>query len=133
MKQNDTKYHLLYLMLKDADCYFPKEDRKELLDLIKELYKSNQKFINEKDENGKYGIRYKTIHDDSKYSDNHTQFFASKRKRDDVFDDWINERYWDSIFEMELEYPKPTPNLHDVIKVFKEGKNIYDELETKNP
>ena len=33
MKQNDSKYHQLYLMLQDADDYYPKEDRKELLDL----------------------------------------------------------------------------------------------------
>jgi len=128
MKQNDSKYHLLYLMLKEADDYYPKEDRKEMLNLIKELYNDNQKLLNNKDDNGKYGIRYKTIHDDSKWSDNHTQFFRTKQKRDNVFDDWINERYWDAILETELEYRTPSPNVHDIAKIFKEGKNVYDEV-----
>lgn len=128
MKQNDSKYHQLYLMLKDADDYYPKEDRKEMLNLIKELYEDNQELINDKDDDGKYGIRYKTVHDDSKWSDKHTQFFRTKRKRDDVFDDWINERYWDAILETELQYPTPSPNVHDIAKVFKEGENVYDEV-----
>jgi hypothetical protein len=115
-------------MLKEADDYYPKEDRKEMLNLIKELYNDNQKLLNNKDDNGKYGIRYKTIHDDSKWSDNHTQFFRTKQKRDNVFDDWINERYWDAILETELEYRTPSPNVHDIAKIFKEGKNVYDEV-----
>ena len=131
MKQNDSKYHELFLMLKDADDYFPKDERKELLELIKNLYFDNQELLNDKDDNGKYGIRFKTVHDDSCYSDKHTQFFSTKRKRDDVFDDWINERYWDKIFECELQYRTPSPNVHDIVKVFKEGENIYDEIENK--
>ncbi len=128
MKQNDSKYHQLFLMLKDEDDYFPKENRKELLGLIKELYEDNQELLRDKDDDGKYGIRYKTIHDDSSYSDKHTQFFRTKQKRDDVYDDWINKRYWDSILETKLQYPTPSPNVHDIFKVFKEGKNVYDEV-----
>jgi len=64
MKQNDTEYHQLYLMIKDADDYFPKEDIKELLNLIKKLYEDNQELINEKDSEGKYGIRYKNVNKD---------------------------------------------------------------------
>ena len=128
MKQNDSKYHQLYLMLKDVDDYFPKEERKELLDLIKELYQDNQELLNDKDDEGKYGLRYKTVHDDSRYSDKHVQFFTTKQKRDNVFDDWINDRYWDNIFETELEYRTPSPNVHDIVKVFKEGGNVYEEI-----
>lgn len=128
MKQNDTKYHQLFLMLKDADDYYPKKDRKELLELIKELYGDNQELLNDKDDSGKYGIRYKTIHDDSSYSDTYTQFFRTKQKRDDVYDDWINDRRWDSILETELQYPTPSPNIHDIVKIFKEGSNVYDEM-----
>ena len=127
MKQNDTKYHQLYLMLQDADDYYPKEERKELLDLIKELHEDNQALIEEDNDKGKYGIRCKTIHDDSRWSDSHEQFFKTKSKRDDVFDDWINGRCWDEIFETELQYRTPSPNVHEIEKVFKEGRNIYKE------
>jgi len=127
MKQNDSKYHLLQLGLKSADDYFPIEDRKELLDLIKELYNENQSLIEEKDNKGKYGIAYKTVHEDSKWSDKHEQFFAAKSKRDDVYDDWINDRYWDSTFEQELQYRTPSPNVHDIKKVFREGGKTYEE------
>lgn len=128
MKQNDSKYHQLYLMINDADDYFPKEDRKELLSLIKELYYDFQKHDMEKDDDGKYGIKYKTIHDDSFYCDKHVQFFSSKQKRDNVYHDWINDRNWDDIFNIDLQYPTPSPNVHDIIKVFKEGGNIYEEI-----
>jgi hypothetical protein len=128
MKQNDTKYHQLYLMLEDADDYYPKEDRRELLSLIKELYEENQELLNEEDDKGKYGIRCKTIPEDSRYSDTHEQFFQTKSKRDDVYDDWINDRYWDKIFETGLQYRTPSPNIHGIIKVFKEGDKIYEEI-----
>jgi len=127
MKQNDSKYHQLYLGLKDADDYFPKESRKEMLSLIKELYKENQDLLNEDDDKGKYGIRYKTIGELSKWSDTGYQFFRSKSKRDDVYDDWINGRYWDKIFETELQYRTPSPNVHEIVKIFKESGNVYDE------
>ena len=100
MKQNDTKYHQLYLMLNDADDYYPKEDRKELLDLIKELYEENQKLSNNANNKGKYGIKCKTIHDDSSYSDKHEQFFESKKQRDCVYDDWIENRYWNKVLNL---------------------------------
>ena len=127
MKQNDSKYHLLYLGLKNQDDYFPIEDRKELLDLIKDLYNENQSLVKEKDGSGKYGITYKTIHDDSSWSEPHEQFFNTKAKRDDVYDDWVNGRYWDNIFEQYLQYRRPSPNVHDIKKVFKECGNIYEE------
>ena len=128
MKQNDSKYHQLFLMLQEAKDYFPKEDRNELLNLIKELYEDNQMLDKDNDDNGKYGIRYKTIPEDSCWSDKHEQFFSSKQKRDNVFDDWINNRYWDSILDTELQYRTPSPNVYDIVKVFKEGNNIYDEI-----
>ena len=127
MKQNSSKYHLLHLGLKSADDYFPKEDRIELLDLVKNLYNENESLLKEKDDKGKYGIIYKTIHDDSKWSDKHEQFFRTKSKRDDVYDDWINKRYWDNDFEQELQYRTPSPNVHDIKKVFREGDKTYEE------
>lgn len=120
MKQNDTKYHELYLMLQDENIYLPSvEDRNKLLTLIKELYSDNSNLIKKEDDNGKYGIRYKTIGEDSSYSDTKEQFFSSKEKRDKIYDDWVNNCSWDSILNLELEYPTPTPNIHDIVKIFK--------------
>ena len=128
MKQNDSKYHLLYLTLQNEDDWYPKEDRKEVLELIKELYEENGKLVKEKDDEGKYGIRYSTIGCDDSCSTISEQFFFTMKKRDDVYDDWINEGYWDSIFNTELEYPRPSPNLNVIAKVFKEGGKIYEEI-----
>jgi hypothetical protein len=114
-------------MLRDEDDYFPKEDRKELLNLIKDLYNEHIELVENKNDKGKYGIRYKTIHDDSKYSDTSEIFFRLKSIRDKVFDDWQNGLYWDNIFEQELEFRLPSPNFHGAIKIFREGKEIYEE------
>ena len=127
MKQNNTKYHQLYLMLKDADDYYPKEDRKELLDLVKELYEENQELLRKEDYKGRYGITYNTIQEDSRYSDKHEQFFATKQKRDNIYDDWVDGRYWDKIFETDLQYKTPSPNVSEIKKVFKKSGKIYEE------
>lgn len=129
--QNNTKFHELYLILKSADDYFPKEDRKELLKLIKELYESEIDRNELEDENGTYGIAYTTIHDDSSYYDHHTKFFSSKEKRDNVYQDWFKGLYWDNIFECELEYPTPTPNFGNMEKIFKHGDKIFFERDGK--
>jgi hypothetical protein len=128
MKQNNSKYHELFLMLKDADDYFPKEDRVELLNLIKDLHEDWILDNELEDSKGKYGIKYTTIHDDSRYFDHHEQFFSTKEKRDFVYDDWNNGAYWDNIFNQELEYPTPTPNFGNMKKIFKEGGSIYEEI-----
>lgn len=127
MKQNDSRYHKLYLALQEANDYLPAEDKKELLDMIKVLYQDYLDLDEYRDDAGRYGIRYKTIHDDSKYADRHVIFFSSKSKRDKVFEDWKNGFYWDKIFNQQLQYAPPSPNLHDIEKVFKEGGKIYNE------
>ena len=126
-KQNDSNYHYLYLTLKDTDDYFPKEDRKELLKIVKKLYDNHQESESERDEDGTYGLRYKTIHDDSSYYDTYDQFFNSKLKRDCVLDDWDNGLYWDNIFEEELQYRTPSPNYAGAVKIFKHSGKIYEE------
>lgn len=125
MKQNDSKYHQLYLLVKDSKDFICEDDKTDILKTIKELYHEHIEYIN--DSNGKYGIRYTTCHDDSRYQDKHTQFFISKEKRDNVYDDWINDRYWDNIFNEELEYRTPSPNVGDIKKIFKYDGHIYDE------
>jgi hypothetical protein len=127
MKQNNTKYHQLYLILDTADDYFPKEQRKELLTIIKELYETYLCINEDEDNNGKYGISYTTIHDDSRYHDHHKQFFSSLEKRDLVYEDWSNGLYYDNIFKCDLEYPTPGPNFGNMKKIFKERDKIYDE------
>jgi hypothetical protein len=127
MKQNDSKYHLLYLQLKDFNAYFPLEGRKYLLDLVKDLYNEHQALIEAKDDCGKYGIAYNTIDEDSSRSDKHEQFFDTKAKRDAVYDDWINDRVWDTIFDQDLRYRTPAPNVHEIKKIFKESGVIYEE------
>lgn len=114
-KQSDTKYHKLYLALQNVDDYFPKEDRVELLSMIKDLYNEHCEVKSK----GSYGISYKTIHDDSSYSDSFTKFFESEKERDDVYEDWVNFKTWDKVFEQELKYPVPTPNVYRITKVFK--------------
>lgn len=127
MKQNDSKYHHLYLMVND-NKFYAWEGKEEILKLIKDIYEDHQEIIKEKDDDGKYGIRFKTIHDDSSYSDTHEQFFMTKQRRDNVYDDWINGRHWDSILDTELDYRTPSPNVHDIVKVFKEGESkVYEE------
>lgn len=126
-KQNDSDYHYLYLTLKDTDDYFPKEDRTELLTIIKKLYDKHQDSEEEKDNDGTYGLRYKTIHDDSSYYDTNEQFFSSKLKRDNVFSDWEKGLYWDNVFQEELQYRTPSPNFVGAIKIFKHGGKIYEE------
>lgn len=125
MKHKKSKYHKLYSLLKNADDYFPLEDREEVLDLVKELYQDNNVIEGKLDKDGKYGIKYKTIEEDSKFTDTHTDFFLSKEKRDAIYDDWINDRYWDIELDTELFYS--SPNLHNIEKVFKEGDKIYVE------
>ncbi len=126
-KQNDTDYHYLYLTLKDTDDYFPKEDRGELLKIVKKLYYQHQNLEEERDDEGMYGLRYKTIHDDSSYYDVSEQFFNSKTKRDNVLNDWENDLYWDNVFEEELQYRTPSPNFVGAVKIFKHGGKIYEE------
>ena len=125
MRQNDTKYHQLYLMLKDD--HNDGSNKGELLSIVKELYHNYIELIEIIDNKGKYGIRYKTIGEDSSSSDTYEQFFNTKTKRDDVYDDWINDRYYDLIFDEYLQYPTPSPNCHDIIKIFKENGVIYEE------
>lgn len=124
-KQNYSDYHYLYLTLKDTDDYFPKEDRTELLTIIKKLYDKYQD--SEEDDDGTYGLRYKTIHDDSSYYDTHEQFFNSKIKRDNVLSDWEEGLYWDNVFQEELQYRTPYPNFVGAIKIFKHSGKIYEE------
>ena len=56
-------------------------------------------------------------------------FLPQREKRDNVYDDWMCGRYWDKILDEELEYATPTPNIHEVVKVFKESGLTYLEQE----
>jgi len=132
MKQNDSKLHQLYLKIQKASDYFTDEDKKDMLKAVKEIYAEHEKIIKKNDKNGKYGIRYKTRGEDSSWSDTHEQFFSTKEKRDNVYIDWENDRTWDDIFDDELQYGTPGLNIHDIVKIFKENKKIYEEQKVNN-
>lgn len=122
----ETKYHKLYTDLRDAEEFFPKEDRKTLLETIKELYNENQELLMGKNEYGNYGVAFKTIHDDSKYPDQHYEFFTTIKERDYVFENYEKGLYYDKIFEQYLPYHSCVyNNFHDVQKVVKVGNEIY--------
>lgn len=125
--QNKTKYHELYQFLNKLEETYYIADISNMKELVKNLYKEYNEFISEKDDEGKYGIRYKTIHDDSSYSDVYEQFFISKEKRDKIYDDWMNDLYYDNIMEIHLPYPTPSPNVHSIEKIFKNDEKIYNE------
>jgi hypothetical protein len=36
-------------------------------------------------------------------------------------------RHWDPIMDQDLEYRTPSPNVHDIVKVFKHENRVYDE------
>lgn len=59
-----------------------------------------------------YGIKYKTIHDDSRWSDSHTEWIGDQEDRD------ITYLIWDGVYDEEIDYNKysrkPGPNLHDM-------------------
>ena len=122
MKQNDTKYHQIYLELKEAKNYFPKKDRSDLLKTIKDLYNEFLELVSNESGNGKYGIRYSLIGEDSSYPTTYQIFFRTKCIRDNIYDDWINGRHWDNIMNQELEFPTPTPNIFNIKKIFKESE-----------
>ena len=81
MRQNDSKYHELFIMLNDPHDYLTQDDKDTILAIIKELYHDHQALLKAKDDCGKYGISYKTVDEDSMHSDSSMQFFASKGKK----------------------------------------------------
>ena len=128
-KQCNTEFHRLHKMISDMECYTELEDRKPILDLVKELFLENQELVSSDGETGSYGIRYKTIHDDSMHHDNHELWFTSEGERNAIITDWENDVYWDNTFETEVNHRTPSPNYNEslTVKVHRVGGKIYVE------
>lgn len=125
MKQANTEFHKLYNDIVNMDDYSPLENRKNILKQVKDLFNHYSNIEEDLNDNGNYGIRYKTIHDDSRYPDTSEVFFLTEKDRDNVFEDWSNGLYWDNIFEQDLKYRTPGTNFHDAVKIVRIGKKIY--------
>jgi len=114
-------------MIQNLDDWNTEKDRKIILKTLKELYNEFDYIDQDLDDKGSYGIRYKTVNEDSFYADTHEQFFRTELKRDQVFEDWNEDRYWDKTFNQELQYRVPTPNFYNPIKIIKNNGKIYIE------
>jgi hypothetical protein len=128
--KNITKYHAIYQQLKElgnSDYQNFNDKKNKILTSLKEVYDEYLVLGKEKDFKGKWGIRFSTVGDDSKYADEFDIFFDSKTKRNNIFDDWKAEKNYDNIFDTPIAYPLPGPNLHGLKKIFKENKKIYEE------
>jgi hypothetical protein len=122
-----TKYHKLAEKIINLPSWDDLTDTKEeLFSLVKEVYNEHLKFEKVRNENGRYGIRYYTVPEDSRFSDVYISMFHTEKERDLVFDSWDKEVNWDNVFEQELEYPTPH-NMVKKEKIIKEGKTIYVE------
>jgi len=129
----ETGYHKLYRQVKESDDYLEvsAEFKPILLEAIKLLYVDFNELQKQRDMTGNYGIEYYTVHEDSKYSDRHVQMFSNSDRRDIVYESWISEQRWDNLFEQELEYPMPGPNLHS-IRRFRLGTKCEIIYESNN-
>lgn len=119
MKLNN-KYRDLMRSIKSLDEWgvYP-DEIKEIVKQLKSLYKVSQVYQRLADCRGRYGIEYKTIHDDSKYAETNYLWFFRREDRDAVYNQWKNGIYWDNEFDMPCTYPPPAPNLHDIRKIHK--------------
>lgn len=124
-KQINSNYHILYNMIEALEDYDVIENKKEILSTIKQLFNEYSELKNNINNKGQFGIEYYTIHDDSSYADKYTQFFTNEKERDNVFDDWNNDRYWDNIFQQELNYRTPGSNFHNPTKIVRLNGEIY--------
>lgn len=127
-----TKYHeLKEKIVGFEDWQIDEKEKNELTTIIDELYLQDLKRRKKENENGKFGLKYFTIHDDSKYWDEHKVFFTTKKERDLVYENWSKGLYWDELFKTYIPYPTPGSNYsHDkTVKIDKEW--VVREVETK--
>lgn len=122
--QCNTEYHKLYEMIKSLEDYSEVSNKEEMKIIVKNLFNDYNKKRVAENTKGHHGIAYKTIHDDSSSSDSHTVFFTTESERNDVFDDWQHEFNFDDIFLESLTYRTPSPNLHDITKIYRDDNNI---------
>lgn len=100
----ESKYHELYLILKNSDDYLPLEDKQHILDKIKTLYKDHENLLLSLDPKGDSGILCEFLNPDSKFIDKRIFFFHTKKRRDLIFDRINSGLNWDKEFDQEFSY-----------------------------
>lgn len=121
-----TKFHVLKSnILKLEDWQLDKDEKNELTKLVDELYEEYVEHHKKSNSKGDYGLKFYTIHDDSKYYDEHKVFFKTKEERDQVYEDWGKGLYWDDMFNDNLIYPTPGMN-YNHSKTVKTNKLLID-------
>lgn len=127
-KQKNTIYHEIMaglILLKEEICTENVYD--DVVTKVKKAYEKYKKDIlyNDEQRTNGYGIRYKTIPDNSLHSDTHEIIFSSLELRDSVYEDWEQRKYWDELFGCELLYPYPSTNPHDFEKIYISNNIVY--------
>lgn len=124
-KQTQTGYHAIMDAINDLINY-QEVNPAELKVLIKKLHDEHQFLKLLAAVNGSFGIRYKTSEELSMHADSNTIFFSTETERDNIYDDWKNNLYWDEAFNDVLFYRTPNPNCHDIEKIYRgENDEIY--------
>lgn len=124
-KQCKTDFHELIKMINSLEDYSEISNKNEMIEIIKKLYYENNKLKLRITKEMRFGIRYKTIGDDSSYSDTHEVYFLTHEERDNVFDDWSNDLYWDDLLKDDLLYRTPSPNFHSAEKIYRSNGITY--------
>ena len=132
---DESKHHHLHLILNDIakEADYLQSDIKGALQLSQDIYDDYVGYMEQQQvhtdplNTNCFGIKYETVGNDSIRGDWHTIWFKTKYFRDAVFSDWENDLYWDEIFDTELKYPTPKPNLCKMIKVFSMNGKQYVE------
>ena len=126
-----SDYQTLYDKISTAPKWWLVEDRREVLDLITTLKVNNDKVEKILDLTGEYGIRYSSRGDDETLEKEHDIFFSTKERRNAVFKQWEEGKYFDHTFGDYLQYPQNVTscNFHLKCKVFKREGCVYEEKE----
>lgn len=128
--QCKSNFHYLMKRIKNLEEYSEFPDKEKVLKTIELLYEEHLKLKKELSkivDYHNYGIRYKTVEEDSSYDKIHTVYFLTEQERDSIFDDWSKELYWDDVFDRDLPYRTPQPNYHSAVKIFRSNSTIYVE------
>ena len=124
-KQCNTDFHKLVKKINSLEDYSEITDKNEIIEIIEKIYYDYNRLKLRIASEMRFGIRYKTIGEDSSYSDTHEDYFMTQEERDNVFDDWKSGLYWDDLFKNDLLYKTPTPNFHNAEKIYRSNGITY--------
>jgi hypothetical protein len=131
-KQCESDFHKLIESIKLLEDYSEIANKEELISLITKIRKEYEHFKRVVSNKGCYGIKYKTIHDDSCWFDKHEIYFLTEKERDDVFDDWSHGLYWDETFDDNILFPTNSPNFYDAEKIYRDKKSKIKKIYHEN-